>query len=132
MKCKECNGSGEVVSDYCECGEPVDGGTCDNHSARPMIDRCDICNGSGEVVLRSFELSLKLCGCEKVFTDKTTGEEFPPGVVATQKITFTLPVGRDTSPMFHMSLIQAQDDFLARHTEVLTKEIPAVERGGDA
>jgi hypothetical protein len=46
--CPECKGTGEVPSGMCHCGEDINKGHCDNHTAVEMDERCERCIGTGK------------------------------------------------------------------------------------
>jgi hypothetical protein len=68
----------------------------------------------------TFEFSLKLKDCDKVFK-----EGFPPGVVVIQEIEFDLPDRmRDWDKhQLARTLVDQEHDFIERHVEVVVKEI---------
>lgn len=47
MRCRTCDGTGEVPSGMCYCGDDVENHCWANHSAIEIYERCEDCQGTG-------------------------------------------------------------------------------------
>lgn len=51
LRCRTCDGLGEVPSGMCHCGDDVEKHYWANHAAVEMYERCEDCQGTGRRIL---------------------------------------------------------------------------------
>ena len=69
-------------------------------------------------IKRTFKMSVRILNAKQRF-----GDDFEPGVIATQEMTYTATKEEFSSPMFIKALVEAQEEFMKEHVQVSVEEV---------